>query len=114
MISLTSLRPGIPLRLPVLACSVLLLALQYPLWLGHGSLHRAHVLEQQVAEQRARNEQQRAHNQALEAEVRDLSTGTDAIEERARADLGMVREGETWFRYPVTGNQSAPAPSQHR
>ncbi len=114
MISLSSLTIKLPMRLLPLTFVALLLALQYPLWLGHGSLHRAHLLEEQVAAQRARNEQQRSHNLALEAEVHDLSTGTEAIEERARADLGMVRDGETWFRYPSGGNQSAPAASQHR
>ncbi len=101
-------------RLPAMVCALLIIALQYPLWLGHGSLHRVHVLERQLAEERTRNAQQRAHNTALAAEVRDLGTGSDAIEERARADLGMVRDGETWFRYSGGGNQSVPAPSQHR
>lgn len=94
------------MRLPATAFAVLLLALQYPLWLGHGGLLRVHELEQQVADERARNALQKQRNQALEAEVRDLGSGSDAIEERARADLGMVRQGETWFRYPSVG--SAP------
>ena len=92
----------------------MLLALQYPLWLGHGGLLRVHQLEREVADEKARNLQQKQRNLALEAEVRDLGTGSEAIEERARADLGMVRQGETWFRYPSSGNPAAAIGSHPR
>jgi cell division protein FtsB len=96
------------MRIPAVVFTTLLLALQYPLWFGHGGLLRVHELEHQLADARARNALQKQQNLALEAEVRDLSTGSDAIEERARADLGMVREGETWFRYAIEARRSSP------
>ena len=101
------------MRLPAALFALLLVALQYPLWLGHGGLLRVHELERQVAQERASNTLQKQRNQALEAEVRDLGSGSDAIEERARADLGMVRQGETWFRYPSVGNATQAVASQH-
>ncbi|MDE3011339.1 MAG: cell division protein FtsB [Pseudomonadota bacterium] len=101
------------MRLPVAILSVLLVALQYPLWLGHGSMLRVHQLERDVAAEQARNLQQKQSNLALEAEVRNLGSGSEAIEERARADLGMVREGETWFRYASPGNP-VPVTGSHK
>jgi cell division protein FtsB len=102
------------MRLPAAVFATLLIALQYPLWLGHGGMLRVHQLETQLSEERVRNQQQKARNLALEAEVRDLGTGSEAIEERARADLGMVRDGETWFRYSAGGNPTPLPPSQSR
>jgi cell division protein FtsB len=102
------------MRLPATIFATLLIALQYPLWLGHGGMMRVHQLERDVSTERARNQQRQQANQALEAEVHDLGTGSGAIEERARADLGMVREGETWFRYSESGNLRAEAPSHPR
>ena len=67
-----------------------------------------------MAAQRARNAEQKQRNLALEAEVRDLAGGSVAIEERARTDLGLVREGETWFRYSEAGNPAPAAPSHSR
>lgn len=77
---------------------VLLVALQYRLWVGDGSLAEVWRLHQAVEEQRAENARLRDRNQALEAEVRDLKTGSEAIEERARSELGMIREGETFYQ----------------
>ncbi len=102
------------MRVPATVFTVLLLGLQYPLWLGHGGLLRVHQLEHEVADEKAGNLQQKQRNLALEAEVRDLGTGSEAIEERARADLGMVRQGETWFRYSSSGNPTAASSSHPR
>lgn len=102
------------MRSPAPLFAVLIVALQYPLWLGHGGLLSVHRLEQEIADERARNLQQKQRNLALEAEVRDLGTGSEAIEERARVDLGMVRQGETWFRYSGSGNPVASAGSHTR
>jgi cell division protein FtsB len=77
---------------------VLLLVLQYRLWFGDGSLAEVHRLEQQVERQRAQNQALRERNRALAAEVRDLKSGLDAVEARARSELGMVGEGETFYQ----------------
>ncbi len=77
---------------------VLLLLLQYRLWLGEGGIAKVWQLQQTVEVQRQENRELEERNSALEAEVRDLKEGLAAIEERARSDLGMVREGETFFQ----------------
>ena len=77
---------------------VLLVLLQYRLWVGDGSLAEVWDLYQQVELQRAENERLRERNQALEAEVKDLKQGLEAIEERAREELGMIRDGETFYQ----------------
>jgi len=77
---------------------LLLVYLQYRLWLGDGSLQEVWELHREVEAQRAENLQLRERNAALEAEVRDLQQGLDAIEEHAREDLGMVKEGETFYQ----------------
>lgn len=76
---------------------VLLLVLQYPLWFGSGSIPAVWHLRQQVVAQKIENAQLQERNNALVAEVMDLKHGLDAIEERARSELGMVKEGETFF-----------------
>jgi cell division protein FtsB len=76
----------------------LLLLLQYPLWLGKGSWLKVWEMGRQVEAQKQVNEQTQKRNAALDAEVRDLKRGTDAIEERARSELGMVKQGEVFFQ----------------
>lgn len=78
---------------------VLLLALQYRLWLGNGSIQEVWSLHRQLIEQRGEMQELITRNQALEAEVSDLKSGLDAIEERARARLGMIDEGETFYQF---------------
>ncbi len=77
---------------------VVLLLLQRRLWAGEGGVSELRQLEQQLAAQQAENEALRLRNQMLENEVLDLKTGLDAIEERARSDLGMTREDEIFYR----------------
>ena len=77
---------------------VLLLMLQYRLWVGDGSLAEVWDLYQQVETQRDENQRLLERNQALEAEVQDLKQGLEAIEERAREELGMIKEGETFYQ----------------
>ena len=88
---------------------VLLVLLQYKLWVGDGSFAEVWDLYQQVETQREENQQLRERNQTLEAEVQDLKQGLGAVEERAREELGMIREGETFYQIieePVqTGEQ---------
>jgi cell division protein FtsB len=77
---------------------VLLTLLQYKLWFGDGGLIRVWQLTQAVETQQKQNEELKERNDALEAEVIDLKKGVEAIEERARSDLGMIKEGETFFQ----------------
>ena len=77
---------------------LLLVYLQYRLWFGAGSLQEVQELHRAVEQQREENLQLRERNDALDAEVRDLQQGLDAIEEHAREDLGMVKEGETFYQ----------------
>jgi len=76
----------------------LALALQYPLWIGKGSWTRVRELDRQVAEQRDNNARLKARNDALDAEVRDLKEGSDALEERARLELGMIKRDEVFYQ----------------
>ena len=77
---------------------LLLVYLQYKLWFGEGSLQDVWQLHQDVEFQRQENIELRERNAALDAEVKDLQQGFDAIEEHAREDLGMVKEGETFYQ----------------
>ena len=81
----------------------LIVLLQYPLWLGKGSWLKVSDLDRQVAAARASNAQLKARNDALDAEVRDLKQGTEAIEERARMELGMIKKDETFYQIVVKG-----------
>ena len=75
----------------------LVVAVQYPLWAGKGGWFRVWEVDQQIAAQRELNARLKARNAALDAEVRDLKQGLDAIEERARSELGMIRQDEIFF-----------------
>ncbi|HBP42137.1 MAG: cell division protein FtsB [Vreelandella alkaliphila] len=74
--------------------------LQYQLWLGNGGWEDLQLVEERVAVQEAANVPMRERNARLAAEVTDLKTGLDAIEERARSDMGMVRSDEQFFWVP--------------
>ncbi|MDQ3025516.1 MAG: cell division protein FtsB [Pseudomonadota bacterium] len=80
----------------------LLLALQYPLWIGKGSWMRVWDLDRQLVAQREGNARLKARNDAMDAEVRDLKQGLEALEERARHELGMIRKDEVFYQI-VTG-----------
>ncbi len=86
------------MRAATLILIVLLLLLQYPLWLGKGSWLKVWDLNRQVEVQQQTNQQIKARNALLDAEVRDLKQGTAAIEERARSELGMIKHDEVFFR----------------
>ncbi|MGD9788469.1 MAG: cell division protein FtsB [Sulfuricellaceae bacterium] len=75
-----------------------IVALQYPLWFGKGSWLRVWEVDRQIAEQKNRNNALTARNASTEAEVRDLKQGYDAIEERARSELGMIKRDEVFFQ----------------
>lgn len=82
----------------VLFLALLLAGLQYRLWVGEGSLAQMSDLNRQIAEQQAENERLQERNRILEAEVVELKKGMETVEERARHELGMVKEGETLFQ----------------
>ena len=87
------------MRWLALAFVVLIAALQYPMWLGKGGWLQVRELDRQLAaQQRRRTRSSKARNDALDADVRDLKTGFEAIEERARSELGMVRQDEVFFQ----------------
>ena len=86
------------MRLLALALAGLILLSQYPLWLGKGGWLRVWEVERQIRAQREVNRQLQARNHSLDAEVRDLKVGLDAIEERARSELGMIRQNEIFFQ----------------
>ncbi|MES2817846.1 MAG: septum formation initiator family protein [Pseudomonadota bacterium] len=77
---------------------LLLAGLQYRLWVSEGSLAQVTDLKQQIAQQRGENEQLLERNRILEAEVMELKEGMETVEERARHELGMLKEGETLFQ----------------
>ena len=77
---------------------LLLAGLQYRLWVGNGSLAQVTDLTQQIADQRAENEILLERNRVLDAEVLELKKGMETVEERARYELGMIKEGETLYQ----------------
>ena len=76
---------------------VLILLLQVRLWVGEGSFAQVWALEKSIAEQREENSELATHNERLYAEVRNLRNEQSAVEERARMNLGLIREDETFF-----------------
>lgn len=88
---------------------VLILLLQYPLWLGKGGWLKVWDLDRQVEAQKQLNQQTQARNAVLDADVRDLKQGTEAVEERARSELGMVKRDEVFFQ--IVGNHPPSSPA---
>ncbi len=86
------------MRLLIVLLAGLLLMLQVQLWSRDGGLLQVWQLRAAVSEQEDRNERLRQRNAALDAEVRDLKDGLEALEERARSELGMIREGEVFYQ----------------
>lgn len=85
-------------KLVLAVLAVMFLGLQYSLWLGDFGLVRYWQLEERVQAQQQVNERLEARNEQLHAEVIDLKHGTDALEERARSQLGMIKEGEEFYQ----------------
>ena len=99
------------MRTVAIIFGLLILALQYPMWFGRGGWLQVRELNAQVAAQKRTNAELKARNQALDADVRDLKQGYEAIEERARSELGMIRPDEIFFQLPVDA-ASAVAPQR--
>ncbi|MCC7059117.1 MAG: cell division protein FtsB [Burkholderiaceae bacterium] len=94
--------------------AALLLLIQYPLWLGKGGWLRVWELDRQLHAQELVNQRLVARNQTLEAEVDDLQAGKQAIEERARYDLGMVKPGEIFVQISEAGVRAPGADQRIR
>jgi cell division protein FtsB len=92
-------------RILAIIFAALILSLQYPMWLGKGGWLRVRELDRQVDAQKHVNAELQARNAKLDADVRDLKQGLEAIEERARSELGMIRQDEVFFQLP---EDSAP------
>jgi len=80
------------------ALVTLLVVLQYDLWIGEGSMTAAWRLDNTIAEQQTENARLQVRNETLAAEVNDLKSGSAAIEERARSELGMIKKNETFVQ----------------
>lgn len=111
------------MRLITIALAVLLLLIQYPLWLGKGGWLNVADMRDQVEQTRSRTDQLEARNAKLESEVRDLRDGTGAVEERARYELGMIKQNEIFVQVLRKDEQPAvsmtvppppPAPKEKR
>lgn len=91
------MRPQLFLVISILLAA--LLGLQYRLWWGENSVSELRMLKQKIAEQQAENQRLRDQNAALMLRVEDLRSGQEELEARARKDLGMIKQGETFFLY---------------
>ena len=89
-----------PMRWPILILIALVILLQYPLWLGKGGWLRVWEVDRQLQAQRDENLRLEQRNAGLAAEVNDLKSGNEAIEERARFELGLTKQGEIFVQTP--------------
>jgi cell division protein FtsB len=97
------------LRWVMLVLLLLLVALQFRLWFGEGGMRQVWQLERDLAAQKAENERLSARNADLAAEVEDLRGGREAVEERAREELGMIGPDEEYYQVVEPGRQSTSA-----
>src|ERR1700744_2029701 len=96
------------MRLVTAVLVVLLVLIQFPLWWGHGGWLRVHELQQELAQQLKKNADEKVRNERIEGEVQDLQSGTAAVEERARCQMGMVKDSEVFVQF-VSQNTPLPA-----
>jgi len=97
----------------IAALAALVLVLQYRIWASPGGARELVRLDRAVDAQRAENEQLKARNQQLSAEVRDLKQGFEAVEERARSELGLIAPNETYYQVvPPESTRAAPPPGE--
>lgn len=101
------------MRYLTLTLIALIVLLQYPLWFGKGGWLRVWKVDGEVKEQQATNKKLQTRNNGLDAEVRDLKQGYEAIEERARSELGMVKQDEIFFQLLEPTNP-LPAPDKKK
>ncbi|WP_414451464.1 cell division protein FtsB [Burkholderia sp. 22PA0099] len=101
------------MRLVTVVLIALLVLIQYPLWWGHGGWLRVHELRQELVDQMQKNADEKLRNERIAGEVQDLQSGTAAIEERARYEMGMIKDGEVFVQF-VSPNSPAPmVPNQN-
>jgi cell division protein FtsB len=101
------------MRWPILIILALLFALQYPLWMGKGGWWRVQDSRAQLELLREANQKLEQRNANAAAEVKDLKSGYEAIEERARFELGLIKPGEVFVQTPDTpAPPTTPAPAQ--
>jgi cell division protein FtsB len=98
------------MRLVTAVLIVLLALIQYPLWWGHGGWLRVHELQGELAQQLQKNADEKLRNERIAGEVQDLQNGTAAVEERARYEMGMLKDGEVFVQF-VSPNAPLPAPN---
>ena len=97
-------------RLIVIGLTVLLILIQYPLWLGKGSWLRVWDLSRQLDSALVKEQELRERNAELASEVQDLKEGTGALEERARYELGLIKDNETFVQI-LEGEAKKTAPT---
>ncbi|KAF1052354.1 MAG: Cell division protein FtsB [Burkholderia gladioli] len=101
------------MRLVTVVLIALLVLIQCPLWWGHGGWLRVHELRQALLDQTQKNADEKLRNERIAGEVQDLQSGTTAIEERARYEMGMIKDGEVFVQF-VSPNSPAPVvPNQN-
>ncbi|GAA5159611.1 cell division protein FtsB [Viridibacterium curvum] len=98
------------MRWPLIILAALLILLQYPLWFGKGGWWHMQKAQTEVQSLREHNETLEKRNANMAADVKDLKSGYDAIEERARFELGLVKPGEVFIQTPES--PVAPAPDK--
>jgi cell division protein FtsB len=96
------------MRWLTLGLVALLVLLQYPLWLGKGGWLKVWDYDRQLAQQKDANKKLETRNGGLDAEVRDLKQGYEAIEERARFELGMIKQDEVFVQIPERSGSEKP------
>ena len=94
------------MRILIAILLITLLWLQYRLWVGEGSLAEVYSLRKEIETQKGELAVLKRRNQSLQAEVDDLKQGLAAIEERARTELGMIKEGETFYQVVEPGTEA--------
>ncbi len=104
------------MRLIIICLTALLILIQFPLWLGKGGWLRVWDLDQQVVAAGKKNDELRARNAKLASEVQDLKEGTGAVEERARYELGMIKENEVFVQVidPNKKTSSVSSPPEEK
>lgn len=102
------------LRYIALILLIVLIALEIKLWAGQGGMADVWRLEKSVAEQRAENDKLKARNDALAAEVENLKDGDEAVEERARSELGLIKPGESFYQVVEPDNANGKSADDKR
>jgi cell division protein FtsB len=96
------------MRLVTVVLVALLVLIQYPLWWGHGGWLRVHELREALDAQAQKNAGEKLRNERIEGEVQDLQNGTAAVEERARYEMGMVKDSEVFVQFvPLNATASS-------